>query len=66
MKLLAGPPVDLSAYMGKPLSADLLHEATDVIMRRITEQLAVLRGGTPPTDFYDMKAAAKPTTGAPK
>jgi 1-acyl-sn-glycerol-3-phosphate acyltransferase len=57
MRVLAGPPVDLSSYVGKPLTADLLHAATDTIMRRIADQLAELRGGVPPAEFYDMKAA---------
>ena len=58
MRILAGPPVDLSAYIGKPLTAELLRAATDTVMRRIADQLAELRGGTPPTEFYDMKAHA--------
>ena len=57
MHVLAGPPVDLSDYIGKPLTADLLHAATDTIMRRIADQLAELRGEPAPAEFYDMKAA---------
>jgi 1-acyl-sn-glycerol-3-phosphate acyltransferase len=57
MRLVAGAPVDLSAFMGKPLTADLLHAATDAIMRRIADQLSDLRGEPAPTEFYDMKAA---------
>lgn len=62
MKLVAGAPVDLSSYTGKPLTAELLHAATDAIMRRIADQLGELRGETPPTEFYDMKAAAATTS----
>jgi 1-acyl-sn-glycerol-3-phosphate acyltransferase len=58
MQILTGPPVDLSAYAGKPLTADLLRAATDTVMRRIAVQLAELRGGTPPEEFFDMKAHA--------
>src|SRR3954447_1392838 len=58
MRVLAGPPVDLSAYEGKPLTAELLRAATDTVMRRVADQLAELRGGTPPAQFYDMKAHA--------
>jgi 1-acyl-sn-glycerol-3-phosphate acyltransferase len=58
MQILAGPPVDLSAYIGKPMTADLLHAATETVMRRVADQLAELRGGTPPREFYDMKASA--------
>jgi 1-acyl-sn-glycerol-3-phosphate acyltransferase len=57
MQILAGPPVDLSAFQGKPMTGELLHAATDVIMRRVAEQLAELRGGVPPAEFYDAKAA---------
>jgi 1-acyl-sn-glycerol-3-phosphate acyltransferase len=42
--LVAGPPVDLSAYHGKPQTAALLAEATDVIMRRIRDLTAEARG----------------------
>lgn len=61
MQVLAGPPVDLTSYAGKPLTADLLHKATDTIMRRVADHLAELRGGTPPAEFYDMKKAGPAT-----
>lgn len=57
MRVVAGPPVDLSAYVGKPLTAELLHAATDTIMRRIADQLSDLRGEPAPAEFYDMKTA---------
>ena len=60
MHVVAGPPVDLSDYMGKPLTADLLHAATDTIMRRIADQLSGLRGEPAPAEFYDMKTAGSP------
>jgi 1-acyl-sn-glycerol-3-phosphate acyltransferase len=47
----AGPPVDLSAYKGKPLTASLLRDATDDIMRAVRAQLAEIRGETPPEGF---------------
>lgn len=49
---VAGPPIDLSAYRGRPLTSDLLREVTDVIMRGIRDQLAEVRGETPPADFW--------------
>jgi 1-acyl-sn-glycerol-3-phosphate acyltransferase len=55
MKILAGAPVDLNAYVDKPLTAELLRAVTDTVMHRIAGQLAELRGGTPPKEFYDMK-----------
>ena len=62
MQLIAGPPVDLSSYAGKPLTAELLHAATDTIMRRIADQLSGLRGEEPPAEFYDMKATGTTTS----
>jgi 1-acyl-sn-glycerol-3-phosphate acyltransferase len=54
---LAGPPVDLSAYRGRPVSAELLREVTDVIMRTVRTQLGELRGETPPDEFWRRTAA---------
>lgn len=59
VKMAAGPPVDLSAFEGKPLTAQLLREATEVIMRDITGLLAGLRGETPPAIPYDPAAARR-------
>jgi 1-acyl-sn-glycerol-3-phosphate acyltransferase len=47
----AGPPVDLSAYQDRPVNAALLREVTDTIMRAVRDQLAEVRGETPPTEF---------------
>lgn len=56
MSILAGPPVDLSAYAGQPLTSEVLRAATETVMHRIADQLAELRGGTPPAQFYDARA----------
>jgi len=53
MRLVAGPPVDLSPWQGKELSADVLREATAAIMTAITRQLEVLRGETAPATVHD-------------
>jgi 1-acyl-sn-glycerol-3-phosphate acyltransferase len=53
MSVLAGPPVDLSAYAGKPLTVELLRDASETIMRAVATLLVELRGGTPPQSFYD-------------
>jgi 1-acyl-sn-glycerol-3-phosphate acyltransferase len=46
----AGEPVDLSAFAGQPTSSpDVLREVTDVIMRRLRDDVAVLRGEPAPT-----------------
>ncbi len=47
----AGPPVDLSAYRDRPVNAALLREVTDTIMRAVRDQLAEVRGQTPPEEF---------------
>jgi 1-acyl-sn-glycerol-3-phosphate acyltransferase len=58
VQILAGPPVNLAQYAGKPMTADLLREVTDLIMARITDLLVELRGGAPPAVTYDPKMAA--------
>jgi 1-acyl-sn-glycerol-3-phosphate acyltransferase len=65
VKVAAGPPVDLSAFEGKPLNAQLLQEATEVIMHDITTLLAGLRGETPPERPYDPVAARRRDAAAP-
>lgn len=55
----AGPPVDLSAHRGKPVTTELLREVTDTIMRAIRDQLAEIRGETPPEEFYRRTDAKK-------
>jgi 1-acyl-sn-glycerol-3-phosphate acyltransferase len=53
MKVIAGPPVDLSAYDGKPLDAETLRAATADIMRAIADLVGELRGAKPPAELYD-------------
>jgi 1-acyl-sn-glycerol-3-phosphate acyltransferase len=59
VKMMAGPPVDLSAYEGEPLNREVLHAATATIMADITGLLARLRGETPPHSPYDPAAARR-------
>lgn len=62
--MAAGPPVDLSAYEGKPLTATNLSAATADIMADITGLLATIREGEPPAEPYDeRKARAEKYTG---
>jgi 1-acyl-sn-glycerol-3-phosphate acyltransferase len=58
-RLVAGPPVDLSAFEGKPLTATNLRAATAAIMADVTSLLTGLRPGTPPAVPFDMDAARK-------
>jgi 1-acyl-sn-glycerol-3-phosphate acyltransferase len=53
VRVVAGPPVDLSAFTGKPLTRDVLREATDAVMADVTKLLAGLRGEQPPAVPYD-------------
>jgi 1-acyl-sn-glycerol-3-phosphate acyltransferase len=50
--ILAGPPVDLSAFAGQPLTSQTLRAATTVIMADITRLLGELRGAEPPAEPY--------------
>jgi 1-acyl-sn-glycerol-3-phosphate acyltransferase len=58
IQILAGPPVDLSHYAGRPMTAEVLREVTELIMARITDLLVELRGGQPPAITYDPRLAA--------
>jgi 1-acyl-sn-glycerol-3-phosphate acyltransferase len=66
VKMLAGPPVDLSAYRGEPLNRDVLRAATATIMADITGLLAKLRGEAPPQSPYDPAAARRAARQAAK
>lgn len=59
MHVVAGPPVDLSKYEGKPLDTATLTAATDDIMRAIAGLLGELRGETPPETLYDHRQAVR-------
>ena len=54
----AGPPVDLSAYRGRPVTAELLREVTDVLMGAVRDLLGEIRGEKPPAKFWRPDAAA--------
>jgi 1-acyl-sn-glycerol-3-phosphate acyltransferase len=55
----AGKPVDLSAYEGAAPTGAVLKEITDVIMRRLRDDLAVLRGEPAPTGPLFVMAGIK-------
>lgn len=59
-----GPPVDLADLMGRPITAELLAEATDRIMDSITALVAELRDEPAPDgERLDPKAEGLPETG---
>jgi 1-acyl-sn-glycerol-3-phosphate acyltransferase len=65
MRLIAGPPVDLSEYQGKEPTGELLRAATAKIMDTITGLLEELRGEQAPPERFDMRKHHVPQTGNP-
>jgi len=57
LRVLAGPPVDLSAYYGREPTAEVLRAATDTIMASITGLLADIRDEPAPAHPYDHRDA---------
>jgi len=53
VRMVAGPPVDLSAFRDQPLNSATLRDATAIVMAQVTALLAGLRGETPPAVPYD-------------
>ncbi len=62
MHLRVGPPVDLSRWQGRELTADVLREATDAVIDAITAELEVLRGERAPTLRYEHRPAQRRRT----
>jgi 1-acyl-sn-glycerol-3-phosphate acyltransferase len=60
-----GDPVDLSQWMGKPITNQVLHEATDKIMDAITALVADIRGEEPPAERFDPRKAGVNEIGNP-
>jgi 1-acyl-sn-glycerol-3-phosphate acyltransferase len=61
----AGPPVDLDDLRGRPITPELLREATDRIMAAVTSLLEEVRGETAPAERFDPRAAGVRPTGNP-
>ncbi len=59
VRMVAGPPVDLSAYAGQRLGASTLRAATADIMTDITALLAGIRHETPPDAIWDPAVGAR-------
>ncbi len=66
MQVRAGAPVDLADLHDRPVTAEVLAEATDRIMGAITAELEVLRGGTAPRERFDPRRAGVTSTGRPR
>lgn len=61
VKASVGPPVDLGRHRrnGEP-TGELLREITDTIMIAVRDEVATLRGETPPDEFYVWQKAMEP------
>jgi 1-acyl-sn-glycerol-3-phosphate acyltransferase len=51
VSVVAGPPIDLSAWAGAAPTRTVLHEMTDAIMLRLRDMVAELRGAEAPPIF---------------
>lgn len=61
----AGPPVDLDDLHGKPITAELLRDASARIMRGIADQLGQIRAEQPPKELFDSRRQGVRSTGNP-
>ena len=61
MFVVAGAPIDLSAFYDREINQDTLREVTEIMMSRITEELAVIRGEQPPREVWDRKIEWEPS-----
>jgi 1-acyl-sn-glycerol-3-phosphate acyltransferase len=59
VRVVAGPPVDLSEFQGQPLMNPVLRAATDKIMIEIAQMLGGIRGEQPPAYFYHPAVARR-------
>ena len=59
IRVVAGPPVDLSEYRGRPVDSRLVRDVSIVIQTAVRDLLGQVRGETPPVEFYDQKKAER-------
>jgi len=57
LRVLAGPPVDLSEFYGQEPTPEVLRAITETIMLRVAGQLAELRGEPAPAALFNPRAA---------
>jgi 1-acyl-sn-glycerol-3-phosphate acyltransferase len=57
--MIAGPPVDLSEFAGKPLDTPTLRAATDKIMTDVAALVGKLRGEDPPAQPFNPAVARR-------
>jgi 1-acyl-sn-glycerol-3-phosphate acyltransferase len=58
--VVAGPPIDLSAWLGGPRTRTALDGVTAAIMSEVTALVAEVRGETPPATAFDPDARPEP------
>jgi 1-acyl-sn-glycerol-3-phosphate acyltransferase len=63
--VVAGPPVDLSKWLGGPRTRTALDGATAAIMADVTQLVAGLRDETPPAEPFDPAAKSEPVAAPP-
>lgn len=63
VEAIIGDPVDLSPWRGRPITHELLAEATEAVMAAITRLLEQLRGETAPSERWDPSAHGQTETG---
>ncbi|HUS21944.1 MAG TPA: lysophospholipid acyltransferase family protein [Aeromicrobium sp.] len=56
-----GPPMDLSMYEGRPITEEILHEATDRLMDILTDMMSEMRGIKPTGPRIDVHKVKKVT-----
>ena len=66
MHMMAGPPVDLAAFAGRKIDAEVLRQVTEKIMAAISELLGQIRGEPAPSVRFDPRASELPRTGDPR
>ncbi len=57
--IVVGDPIDLTELRCRPVDARAIRDASLLIMGVIRDQLAEIRGETPPAEFYDPKKAER-------
>ncbi len=62
----AGPVVDLSSFVGRPLDADVLTGAGTVIMDALAALVGAIRGMQPPQQRWDPEQHGQSVIGDPR
>lgn len=58
--VVAGEPIDLSEWRGKPIDNRAIRDVSYLVMERIRDMVGQLRAQTPPSEFFNPKSAGPP------